>query len=357
MEAQERGIGSNRKLKLSLDEVLRRAAKTPALIYNDRKFTAFLVPELSVFLHLVATHLKKTSKSTNSKIPYSKKSPDRGTAAYEAIKAAQDLEAPFGVGELKKYGEVVREVLDQFEQRKIQKIANRCFSEIVVKEGIKGWNYTDIQEKKFGFWKRELPTSNLKPRPIWWKLFKNSNAVVLFGRGMLQPIRGSNIQNMFTCTSWNVVPEGEHLLLSNICDLRNPTSGFCDPDGKHPTRLMLTANLAWTRPVNSRLFEVDCTLGDVAILCKGEEKGISWLQASGFLPRPGILETEGSVLSADKPNASDDHLCRYSRAPRAVHIPTLSTVLELSCVMFFVAMLWEITRSEPSGFLILLDSA
>ncbi|KAG9756526.1 hypothetical protein KCU73_g4872, partial [Aureobasidium melanogenum] len=304
---------------ISLDDVLKRSAETPALLYDDQNCTAFLLSELNIVVQLAATYLQNNSKLLASQIPYARTSSDGGKAAYEAVKAAKNLEVHFGTGEPKKYSAIVRDFIDQLEQRKKQRRANQSSSEISLKKGLRGWSYTDVQEKRFEFWEREFPTDLLHSRPIWWQLFKGSNITILFGGGMYQPIRTCRDHISPSCTSWDAIPAGHHLLLANIRDLQRLTSDIGDAGRKHPTRFMLTANLAWARPAKSRLFDTDCTLGghcnplqtmrDPKSLWLQEKKA-HWLKTASYLPHPGQLEVEGSVLFADDPSAIEDRPCQ-----------------------------------------------
>ncbi|CAD0105836.1 unnamed protein product [Aureobasidium uvarum] len=325
---------------LSLDELLKRAAKAPALLYDDESCTAFLFSELSIVIQMTATHLQDNSKLAAPRIPRAIRSSDGGNAAYEAIKAAKDLEVHFGMGGPKKYPDIVKEFLEQLEQRKKQKQANQSFCEISLKKGLRGWSYADIQEKRFEFWERELPTDLFHSRPIWWQLFGESNVTILFGRGMPQPIRILRDHTRSSCTSWDTIPAGQHLLLANVRDLERLKSEVCDPAKRNLTRFMLTTDLAWARPADSRLFDADCRLGGHCSPLQTmrnpktlwwQEKTAHWLKPADFLPHPGPLEPEGCVLFADDPSAIEKRPCRLARPDH--HTPKLKLHLVAGAIL------------------------
>ncbi|THW24700.1 hypothetical protein D6D23_05040 [Aureobasidium pullulans] len=298
---------------VSLNDLLKRSAETPALLYNDHSCTAFLLSELSIVVQMAASYLQTHSKLVAAQVPRAARSSDGGKAAYEAVKAAKDLEVRFEIGKPKKYSEIVREFLDQLEQRKKQRRSNQSFSEISFKKGLRGWSYTDVQEKRFEFWEREFPTDLLHSRPIWWQLFRDLNLTILFGGDMPQPIRICRDQVSSSCTSWDELPTGHHLLLAQVQDLNRLTRDLGDASSKYPARFMLTADLAWARPANSRLLDTDCKLnGRCNPMQTMREPRKLWLEEkrARYWRHPGQLEPEGLVLFADDPSVIKDRPCQ-----------------------------------------------
>jgi hypothetical protein len=332
--------------ELKLDDLFKRSAESPALLYDDQKCIAFLIPELSIVLQMAATYLRKDSLLTKSKIPRAKRSFKGGAAAYEAVKAAKDLMVPLGTGPPVKYTDVVKDFILILEQRKTQKTIRRRFGEISLKKGLRGWDYTDVQKKKFEFWERELPTSVLKSRPVWWKLFKKSNAVTLFFRGMTYPISGRSDQNSPSCISWVVIPEGQHFLLANVQELESLKAELCQVGAKYPIRFMPTNKLAWARPVHSILFEENCTPGDFCnplqtmrkVTAMRERKTL-WHQEPDFHQNPGNLEPEGSVLFSDDPSAFGVIQCRFSRSGSTAPQMNWNIIFGSLCIAFFAFIL------------------
>ncbi|KAH0369398.1 hypothetical protein KCU65_g3302, partial [Aureobasidium melanogenum] len=304
---------------LSLDEVLHRSARSPALLYDDQNSTAFLLSELSIIIQMAATYLQSESDVAADQIPRAYRSCDGGKAAYEAVKAAKNLDVPFGTGEPRKYPDIVRDFIDLLEQRKKQKQINESDFRFSRERGLKGWSYTDIQEKSFQFWERELRTDS---QPIWWELFRDSNTIVLFAGSMPQPIRICHDQTTPFCTSWDAIPAHHHLLLANVVVLKRLRIIIEKARKKYSDRYMLTANLAWARPAKSRLFETNCTPGgrcnplqtirDLNQSWWRLDK-MRWLRSADhllhYLSDPGQLEDQGSVLFADDPSVFEDRLC------------------------------------------------
>lgn len=310
---------------LPLDEALNRSARTPALLYDDQNRTAFLLPELSIVIQMAATYLQNESDLAADQIPRAYKSFDGGKAAYEAVKAAKNLDVPFGTGEPRKYPDIVRDFIDLLEQRKKQKESNESDFKISRRKGLRGWGYTDIQEKSFQFWEREYLTES---QPIWWQLFRESNIIVLFAGSMPQPIRIAPDHTTALCTSWDAIPANQHLLLANVLDLTRLRIVTEKARRKNPNRYMLTADLGWARPATSRLFETNCTPGGHCNpLQTMRDLDPSWWQmmiprqyrAGDYLLHPGQLELKGSVLFADDPRAIKDRPCQII-APIEPHL-------------------------------------
>lgn len=310
---------------LSQDERFKRAAKNSALLYDQEACVAFLVSELSVILQMVSVYLRETSKLKKSKIPLAKISADGGQAAYEAIGKANDLMVPFGTGPPQKYVDIVDSFLTITEQRKTQTSVRRLWAEIHLKDGLRGWDYVDVQAKSYEIWELKLKTE----RPIWWKLFKGSETLVLFSRMTKFPIRVSNNGNgPFKCSAWEEIPRGKHLLLANMTQLQRLKRKLCQNTRKYPTRYMLTNNLAWARPTHSRLFEQSCREGNscnpLQTICKvdfkreklRDLKKVLWKE-DAYLQDPGDMEPSGAVLFVDDPSAFENRPCwrPQSQAP------------------------------------------
>jgi hypothetical protein len=303
--------------QLSLDDRLQRARGTPALLYDNQTCRAFLVSELSAILHMVSAYLGSNSLLKERMIPYAEPSSDGGKAAYNVIHKAQDLMIPFGIGKSRKYSEIVDDFVKIFEQRKMQTCARRREIEVSLKVGLRGWDFVDLQEKTYQFFERELPTSLLVRRPVWWKLFKKSGIITLFGRNIGYPIRKAADNDQKFCNAWTEIPAGEHLLLANMTSLIILKRGSCKNADKYPSRYMITDELAWARPIGSRLFE-RCVEGGscnpVQTMYKMDTLRY-WRNRNAFLPHPGEILDKGAVLFGDQPSAFAPRSCHLVRSP------------------------------------------
>jgi hypothetical protein len=332
--------------ELDLDERFKRAERTPALLYDDETCRAFLVSELSIVLHMVSAYLRKDSLLRKRKIPYAVASADGGAAAYEAIKDAQNLMVPFGIGGPRKYTDIVDDFITIIQQRKLQTAIRRQQVEISLKVGLRGWDYADLQEKSYEFWERQLPTTLLKSRPIWWKLFKKSGLMILFGRDVGCPVRSCIADHgQVTCSAWAEIPVGEHLLLASMMPLLKLKRDSCQNAERFPSRYLLTNGLAWARPTDSRLFEQNCGLGrhcnpvqtlrKVGFVKEKSREAAQWLwhHQKAFRQHPGEMEPTGAVLFADDPSAFEARLCRMVRPPATPH---WSIFFVSICVIYFI---------------------
>jgi hypothetical protein len=281
--------------------IFERSARTPAILYDEHRSIAFMVPELSIVLQMTAAHLKDHSKLREDKIPWALESPDGGDAAVKTLISANDLEVPFSIGEKVKYRDVVYSFITIFEQRKLQKIANRNLVDVTPrKSGLRGWSYLDIQNKKFEFSELERRTAIFQSRPTWWKLLKNSTYVVLFAGATDDPLRRAPDANRSRCTSWDKIPENHNLLLASVRLLQILKGDVPQAERTHPNHLMLSDKLAWARPKGSKLFDESCkprgSCTPLQYLCKPEK-----FKSSNYLLEPGKLEEDGCVLFAGNP--------------------------------------------------------
>jgi hypothetical protein len=87
---------------------------------------------------MVTTYLRKDSPLRKWKIPHVVILVDRGDAAYNAIKNAQTLMVPFGIGSPRKYVDIVDDFFKIFQQRKLQTPFRRKGAKVSLKAGLRG---------------------------------------------------------------------------------------------------------------------------------------------------------------------------------------------------------------------------
>lgn len=297
--------------QITPDDRIKRAGATPALIYDAEACRAFLVPELSVIVCMVSAYIKSRG-DMNGEMPYAEPSPDGGDAAYNAIVAKQTEPVSFKIGNPRTYLEIVQDFVNIFEQRKMQTRARRAEVEVSLKVGLRGWDFVDLQEKTFEFFERELPTSVLQRRPVWWKLFKKSGVIVLFGRNTGNPIGKATTDNGHAfCTAWADLPKGEHLLLAHMVSLTKLRSITCKKLNQNTGYYMLTDKLAWARPMDSQLFE-NCVEGNLCnpMQTMQNKSVFRYWRYIGYLKHPGAMRERGAVLFGDQTSSFQRRPCR-----------------------------------------------
>jgi hypothetical protein len=309
---------------LNVNERFDRAARTSTLLYDDEKCIAYLVPQMSVVIQMASTHVRKYSSLNGSAIPRADRSADGGTAVRRAIETAQNLEVPMTI-ESQKYIDIVEGFLDIFEQRRVQIwVDRREYGSFSLKKGLRGWDYTDIQTKEFGFGERELSPAPMNSRPIWWELFKTHECLVLFARFTKSPIRRCDTDaGQIHCRAWEEIASSKHVLLVGMIQLRQLRNKLCQDHAakNYPGRYMLTDTIAWSRPRRSRLFgescreggfcnpwQTMCKVSTTRETCRRVETSLLD-QEDEFLMNPGDLEHEGIVLFVDDPATMEVRVC------------------------------------------------
>lgn len=112
---------------------------------------------------------------------------------------------------------------------------------------------------------------------------------------------------------------------------------------------MLTEKLAWARPVNSRLFQESCTQGGrcnpLQAVCKASSltrMRFSLAIGPAYLPHPGPLELDGSVLFAEDPSEFEDRLCSIASEDQNIGQLNWNTLLGWICLPLFTMILWVV---------------
>jgi hypothetical protein len=315
---RETAVVLNRDLHLS--DRLERAKNTPTLLYDDETCRAWLVAELSVALHMAHAQLsgKNLASALKQRIPIAKKASDGGDAALEAIKEAVSLSISFDIGPAREFSDIVDDFLTTFEQARQQESVSEMLTQISLQDGLRGWDFEQLQTRAWQIDLRELPRpSKWRRSPIWWKLFKSSKALVIFGRNIGCPIQPSPEASEPYCVSWNNIPEGHHLLIASVPPLKRLKQLMCtDSDGLQG-QYMLSNELGWARPNGSRLFG-PCVDGESCTPVQGMQivgRGLLWKagpmwNSESLMPPPEDLEIDGAVIFADKPRKIGRRTCQ-----------------------------------------------
>lgn len=292
---------------------------TPALLYDYEAARAFLVPELSVILHMVSAYLHGCSSLPRDQIPCADPCPNSEEAAFRLVEQEQDLDIPLNLGKSRKYCDIITEFVEIWEQRKLQTSARKADLSLHPREGIRGWDFVDMQNKKREFFEREIPTSvfSRQSEPLWWEVFTEQPCMIVFGGNIGCPIRKfAHDMNQPYCNAWADIPTGKHMLLAHVSSFTQLTKVCCSqsqPKAKHRSYQMITDKLAWARPKGSTLFE-PCRQGDSCSPVQTITKVRRWHQWDKSHERiPGDIENnqDGAALFADDPNDFAPRPCTF----------------------------------------------
>ena len=280
------------KLGLFFQDRVLRARDQPSILYDVEKKTGWLVPELSVILHIAHTWASQQpdiSAEILKKLPHAAASGNGGAAAWDAIMKGKGVELRKDSidGKPQLFGDVINNVLTALENRKDVAVErdNSFFDfHFPTSSGLRGWEFVDLARCSYLAECKEVNVDH-KTAGEWGSIAaENPELVVLFCKGLGHPIRPAKHQNI--CRSWTPIPEGRCYLIASVHCLKS-LSENCGGTESCPK---LTRHLHWHRPQGTTLFET-CNYG-VGSRCNPLQELIAKKKAFA----PGILEPHGAVI-------------------------------------------------------------
>ena len=272
---------------------LRNAKKSPLLLYDAGTSTGWLVPEITLLLHIIHSYILTSGASRRSLKALSSAGFSASTSevALAAVEKCNDLELwKSEDGKPYRFSDVVRRYLDAFDGRKEERRLKMDALQLRARSGLRGWDYVELRDEE-AFHSRELEVRLGVSRPSWWEFGVDFRTLVVFGREVGQPIRPDR-EKTKVCSFWTAVPPNKNLLVADVACLevlitRNPT--------KSKTK-KLAPNLKWHRPKGSRLFE-ECTSSCNPVQEVHKRDAYHKLKGPiGPLQSPGRLEPNGAVI-------------------------------------------------------------
>jgi hypothetical protein len=293
--------------RIGYKQSLQRSSHTPLLLYDSGTRTGWLVPELSVVLHLSLASLANMLPRPKSikHLHYAKPRANGGGAALVAIDSCdqvvlwqkkEDDNKPY------RFLDVVMHYMELFENRKQEQELRVRSGELSASIGLRGWDFANLRDNAYFFGPRELPAPR-RSVPNWWDIGKDFRRLVIFGRNLGQVITPDR-SKIRVCSAWETVPAQNELLVATVISLLD----LCRDYQASLPAYRLTPDLVWHRPQTSTLFE-----GCAGLRCDPIQK----VWATGALERirkgfrhprsPGNLEQEGAVIFG-KRKAGLDHI-------------------------------------------------
>ncbi len=274
-----------------LEDRLLRARDQPLLLYDVEKRQGWLVPELSVVLHIAHAWVFQQPDIPGEvleQVPYAVASVNGGKAAWDAIlKGAKvELRKDSIDGKAQLFGDVIKNIIGALESRKELALGRDETSGIhlIGRPGLRGWEFVDMVNWKYLFERKEVKIDRKTAGE--WDLIaaEKPDLVVLFCKGLGQPIRPAQHEKL--CRLWTPIHEGRYYLTASVPCLKR-LSEDCGGTGSCPK---LTQSRHWHRPRGASLFEG----------CKyGVENGCYRLQELMVKKKavaPGFLEPHGAVI-------------------------------------------------------------
>ena len=290
--------------EIGYQESVQRSRRTPLLFYDFGTRTGWLVPELSLVLHLALANLENLRPQPNcfKKLHYAKALADGGSAALAAIQSCEDVvlwkqkendDKPF------RFLDLIWHYLHVLENRRTEQQLKNDACELSAFIGLRGWDFTDLKDNTYHFAPRVLPAPRLS-NPSWWKLAKDFRTLVVFGRN-LEQIIGFDRTKIRACSVWQTVPPDRELLVATVPCVRELARNF---EASLPNYKLAT-DIMWHRPKSSTLFE-EC-LGSCNPIQKARDLGPLATIRRPFRPvrNPGDLEDEGAVIFGTRKSVKD----------------------------------------------------
>ena len=283
---------TTKQLDLFFQDRVLRARDQPSILYDVEKKTGWLVPELSVVLHIAhawASQQPDISAEVLREIPHAVASGDGGAAAWDAILKSQDVELRKGSidGKPQLFGHVIKNVLTALENRKdvaVERDTSFFNVQFPTRSGLRGWELVDLAKWSYSSERKEVDVDR-KTAGEWGSIAaENPELVVLFCKGIVHPIRPAKHQVM--CRSWTPIPEGRCYLMASVHCLKK-LSENCGGTESCPK---LTGHLHWHRPRGATLFE-GCNYG-AGNRCNPLQE----LMVKKKAFTPGVLEPHGAVI-------------------------------------------------------------
>lgn len=300
------------------NDQLNRARDQPLLLYDTEDKRGWLVPELSVILHIALAWASKQRDCSDilKMIPHAAISGNGGEAAYNAITRGQGIKLRTGLdGNPQLFTDLIKNFMTALDSRK-DLVIGREETSNRKRSPLRGWEFVDIVNFSY-FSKREEVAIDRRSGGKWDLIAaENSELLVLFGKGLGDIIKPAKDENI--CQSWNPIPKGKcYLTASSFC-LKN----LAATHSIETTSPRLTRNLHWHKPRGAKLFE-DCKFG-TAIGCNRLQK----LKKS-YARAPGPLESHGAVIFG-RAKTSNMPICTPLERKRACRKRNLDDATDVS---------------------------
>ena len=239
---------------------LHRTVQPPVLVFDTATQSAWLIPEISLILHIVHEYLKQdwvqTPRGPGVTLPYAEVASDGGNAAFHVIveHGHEELWKRQEDGKSKRFMDVISDYVKLFETiRKEVNMKKAAAGRKFRQPRLLGWDFIDILAKDHLFYERELST-DMGPRMAWWDIALNTDTLVVFGSNFGQLIR-PDPERSLVCQSWSPVPTNSSLLtasarcmmyLARKCDIRDTSYR------------KVAEGLEWHTPKGSHLYGEVC---------------------------------------------------------------------------------------------------
>lgn len=236
------------------NDILWTAKNMPIILYGSDKQQAWLVPALSIILHMA--HAWKETHAPNIQLPYAKPDWNGGQAAWDIIAESSRLElqrsleddTPYFLKDLVK--RLWENLISCFDSMTLDTKRNRGMIETGHSK-LRGWEYTEIIEPPP--FQSKMKEQNLDGSTCGWETL-TEDVLLLVCKGLGEVIQPG--RSMSVCREVYPVQPGRNYLTASVACLRH----LSQKRGMEETCTQLADHVFW-QPPSPSLFD-DCIHGD-----------------------------------------------------------------------------------------------
>ena len=237
------------------DKELDLSRRTPVMMYDLAKCTAWLVPEISVVLHMTLSwFLERQDLAQNEikNLPFAPLSGDGGGAAMEAIANHKSLELKRSTGTSTwKFMDIVTDSVRLLKACRETKDRAQLSSSVslwlswVQSPRLCGWDMADMIEGRDYTLRKEIRVQKHLVEKWMSSIANHPQMLLLFCKNIDAPIRPVRPDQI--CRNWNPMPSGLDYLVASVQSLKDLARHCNGGDGGRK----LTDKCYWSRPSGS----------------------------------------------------------------------------------------------------------
>lgn len=239
----------------NFDKVLDLSRGTAVIMYDVATSLAWLVPEISVVLHMTRSWFlerKDLARNEIEKLPSAAIAEDGGSAAMNAIRKHQslDLERTGGTSTWK-FMDIVKDSVRLLRACRDTKDRSQSSSSVsyllsrVQSPRLYGWDMADMIDGRDNTSRKEISVHKNSNDRWVTSIANHPDVLLLFCRNIAAPIRPAQPEQ--TCRKWNPMPSGENYLVASVQSLKD-LARHCNGGDKGRK---LTDKCYWSRPSGS----------------------------------------------------------------------------------------------------------
>ncbi|MCJ1333616.1 hypothetical protein MMC10_010316 [Thelotrema lepadinum] len=293
--------------------VLQRSAQTPVLMYDVKRCTAWLVPELSVVLHMTRswfTELGDPADDDITKLPAAELKEDGGKAALRSIEKNEHLRLKQKHNSSSwDFMSIIKDSVNILHAcRQTRDPAESIYAQSWIgskfhNPRLYGWDLADLLVAHASTLRKET-TLDINPKDKWISHIANHpSMLVLFCKNIDQPITLANPSEI--CRYWDPIPPGRNYLIATARCLLD-LSTYCNGD----TEQGKLTNGCWlTRPDGTRNPFSRCKF-DSHSRCKRLHQVVTTTPSKLY-----SLPEQGAVILGT-PGLNKDRICLRKKAAK-----------------------------------------